>query len=379
MPGSVLFISTMNGDPWGGSEEFWHRLAIHMAKNGLKVGCCFFEWPSGKEEKIRELQEASCRTHPLPNPKPAAGVVQRMLIRKKGFHVLKKVAAERWDIVCISQGGYEDITHRPFRYLYRHLEKFVLVYHNYNDNHRLSRRRIQNLGAWVTKAALNMGDAGRIFEGVKKAAAGLAVPRQFTLNNPLTIAYQATPPAWPGKDEQGRYVFTMLAQLDTARKAQDVLVKTLSASKWQERNWVLYLYGNGGDMPVVEDLIRVNNMTDRIKLMGHTRDVYGVLQRTHLLLQVTHIDAMPLSVTEAMNMARPCIVSQVGDMPLWIEHGKNGYIAPAATEQDTDGALEQAWQEKENWEQMGLEAHRVFTAKYPQPYEKYYAGLLMNL
>ena len=94
---------------------------------------------------------------------------------------------------------------------------------------------------------------------------------------------------------------------------------------------------------------------------------------------MTHIDAMPLSVTEAMNMARPCAVSRVGDMPLWIDHGKNGYIAESVTEAGVDQALEEAWQQRESWKQMGLAAHSTFKEKYPQPYEKYYADLLMNL
>lgn len=378
MPGSVLFISAMNGDPWGGSEEFWFRLAIWMAKNGYRVGCCFFDWPSGKEDRIRQLQEAGCATYALPNPRHAKLPLQKIILRKKGSGLLKKIVTQSWDLACISQGGYEDVTHRPFRQLYRHLGKYVLISHNYNDNHRLSRSRIQNLHTWVSGAALNMGDAGRIFEGVKKAS-GLSVPRQFTLNNPLTIPWQAEPTDWPEKDEQGRYVFAMLAQLDTSRKAQDVLIRALSSAGWKERNWVLYLYGGGEDKEALEKLIAAHEMTGRIKLMGHTRDVYGVLKKTHLLFQVTHIDAMPLSVTEAMNMARPCMVSRVGDMPLWIGHGKNGYIAPAVTEQAIDATLQQAWAEKDNWKQMGQEAHRVFREKYPQPYEQYYANLLLNL
>lgn len=378
MSRSVLFISAMNGDPWGGSEEFWYHLAAWMAQNGYDVSSCFFEWPGGKEDRTKKMQETGCKVYTIPNPRSAKNVFHKMLIRKKGFKLLKELCTKEWQVVCISQGGYEDVTHRPFRFLYKYLKKFVLVYHNYNESHRLSGNRIENLNTWINNAALNMGDAARIFEGVKKIT-GLTVPRRYVLKNPLTIPYQPEPVAWPEKDEEGRYVFTMLAQLDVSRKAQDVLIRTLSAAKWKERNWILYLYGDGEDMHMLKDLVNENDINDKIKLMGHTKDVYGVLQKTHLLLQITHIDAMPLSVTEAMNMARPCVVSNAGDMPLWIEYGKNGYITHAAAIPEIDKALEQAWQEKENWKRLGLEAHRTFIEKYPQPYEKYYAGLLMNL
>ena len=35
---------------------------------------------------------------------------------------------------------------------------------------------------------------------------------------------------------------------------------------------------------------------------------------------------MPLSLLEALQVGLPCIVSNVGDMPLWVEHGKNGFV-----------------------------------------------------
>lgn len=377
MSRSILFISAMNGDPWGGSEEFWHRLAIWMAQNGYRVGCCFFTWPKGKQDKIAALQEAGCEVHLLPNPKQAANPFHKIIVRRKAFKMLRRLCRQQWDITCINQGAYEDVTHRPFRFLYKYLGKFVLIYHNYNEKHRLSKSRIKNLDSWTSKAKMNLGAAARIFESVKNVS-GSTVPNQQVLINPLTIRYLPEATDWPEMDED-RYVFTMVGQLDIRRKAQDVLVKALASQKWKERNWILYLYGNGDDMQHIKVLIHENGLDDKIKLMGFTRHVNVVLQKTHLLLQLTHIDAMPLSVTEAMNMARPCIVSRVGDMPVWIGHGKNGYIADAVTEAGIDEAMEQAWQNKENWKEMGLEAHKSFIARYPQPYEKYYAGLLMNL
>jgi glycosyltransferase involved in cell wall biosynthesis len=376
--GSILFISTMNGDPWGGSEEFWYDIALWMSKNGYKVGCCFFEWPSGKKERIDNLEKTGCKIWLLPNPRLAGNALLKMKIQKKGYRLLKEICSDQWSIICLSQGGYEDVTHRPFRFLYRHLDKFVIVYHNYNESHRLSKSRSRNLKKWTDNAILNMGDAGRIFEAVKKVSA-IDIPRQFTFNNPLTIPYQAQPFLWPPKDGADRYMFTMLAQLDTRRKAQDMLIHALSDQKWKSRNWVLHLYGDGQDRSMLKDLVDKYDSGDKIKVMGHTNEVYKILQKTHLLFQITHIDAMPLSVTEAMNMARPCIVSNVGDMPLWIRDGKNGYIAPEVSQAAIDKTLERAWQEREKWEQMGLEAHRVFKTKYPQPYQKYYTDLLMNL
>ena len=47
-------------------------------------------------------------------------------------------------------------------------------------------------------------------------------------------------------------------------------------------------------------------MEEKISLAGHTKDVKAALANAHLLLQMTHIDAMPLAV---MDSFMPCLTS----------------------------------------------------------------------
>ncbi|TMI67860.1 MAG: glycosyltransferase, partial [Bacteroidetes bacterium] len=100
------------------------------------------------------------------------------------------------------------------------------------------------------------------------------------------------------------------------------------------------------------------------------------LQDCHLLLQCTRIDAMPLSVVEAMATGRPCVVSKVGDMPAWVEDGVNGFICNEVTAEGIGEVLENCWQQKNNWAAMGKAAFETFIKKYPQPYEKKIADVL---
>ena len=68
---------------------------------------------------------------------------------------------------------------------------------------------------------------------------------------------------------------------------------------------MLHLYGGGESEQKLKTLIAENNLGDKVILKGHTKDVRGALEEAHLLLQLTHIDAMPLAVVEAMAMAKP--------------------------------------------------------------------------
>lgn len=75
-------------------------------------------------------------------------------------------------------------------------------------------------------------------------------------------------------------------------------------------------------------------------------------------------------------MGRPCIVSKVGDMPVWVEDGENGFICAAVTVEEINDVMEKCWQQKNNWAAMGKNAFETFIKKYPQPYEEKIAEIL---
>jgi glycosyltransferase involved in cell wall biosynthesis len=368
---SVFFLSLMNGSAWGGSEELWYKTALWMAGNNYKVGVCCYNWPE-KKEKITTLQQSGCTIYLLPNKNDAKGLFGKWKLHK----LVAALPLEQYELHVVNQGGWEEVLHSPYKKLYRRLSNYVLLYHNYNNNAKLSAARQQLLQRWIAGAAKNIFLSGKIMDMLQNNF-GIAAANAILYYNPITI----TPPqqviAYPPL-QNGNYVFVMLAALDVNRKAQDVLIQTLAQSKWKSRNWQLHLYGSGKDEAALMKLIADNSMQDKIALKGFTENVAAVLEQCHWVLQITHIDAMPLTVVEAMAMARPCIVSNVGDMPQWIQHNHNGFVCNTATIPDIDNVLEQCWQQQGQWAAMGQNAFTTFIKKYPQPYEEKMAALLLD-
>jgi len=369
---SVLFFSLMNGSAWGGSEELWYKMAAWMSKNGYQVGVCCYDWEE-KKERLAKLEKEGCVIHLLPGRK----IVKSFGGKWKLGGAVKKVPFEKYDLVVVNQGGWEEVIHGPFKQLHRRLKKYAICYHNYNSNATLSTRKKAILQQWISNAAANITLAERIFD-VLASNFGITVPNPVVYYNPITFEPPSKKTAYPPLDDNN-YVWMMLAELDIQRKAQDVLIKVLSAPKWKERNWTLHLYGRGKDEAVLQNLIAGCGLQEKVVLKGFSKDVPGVLRNCHFLFQVTHIDAMPISVVEAMAMARPCIVSNVGDMTKWVNHRTNGFVCEQATEDNMDIVLEECWQQKDNWEAFGENAYRVFTQKYPQPYEEKTAAFLDQL
>jgi glycosyltransferase involved in cell wall biosynthesis len=65
---------------------------------------------------------------------------------------------------------------------------------------------------------------------------------------------------------------------------------------------------------------------------------------------------MPLAIVEAMLCGRPCIATNLGGIPEWIEAGRSGFIAQNADENSYEQAMETAWQTKHRWEEIGRQA-----------------------
>jgi glycosyltransferase involved in cell wall biosynthesis len=355
---SVLFLSLMNSAAWGGSEEIWYKSALYLAKKNYKVGISCFNWP-GKEEKLQQLTNAGCELFLLPGRNETTTLIGKFKLRNK----LRAVPFKNYERVIVNQGGWKDVVHGPFKKLNFHLPPYSLLFHNYDENELLSDHKKKLFTNWVQGAEKNIGAAEKIFSVIKKNI-DADIPDQQVLFNP--ISFQSPENFTPFIiSPHDKLVFTMLAELDIKRKAQDQLINTLSADKWANRNFELNFYGSGKDHSYLENLIIEKKLSSKIFLRGFTKNVQEALTGSHVILQLTHFDAMPIAVTEALAVSRAIIVSNVGDMPLWVKDDLNGWVAPQATINDIDLVLEKAWQKRSQLEEMGKESFRIFKQKYP--------------
>ncbi|MEO7292242.1 MAG: glycosyltransferase [Ginsengibacter sp.] len=370
---SIFFISLMNGSSWGGSEELWYHTALYSAVRGYKIGCAVYCWED-KNEKIKKLEAAGCIVYRLPNK----GRRKRSFYDNLQYKLLTPAHLKRfilslpineYDLTVINQGGYEIISN-PWKKFYKKPEHYALLFHNYRKEDTFKTKQKAILKAWITKASCNLFASDEIRK-LMEDQLQIKIATAIILTNPITFdaPLHATPyPVLINKN----YILVMLAALDVKRKAQDKLIQTLSSAKWKNRNWILYLYGEGEDKDLLKQLILSNGMQEKIFLKGYTTDVKKVLQNAHLLLQLTEMDAMPLSVVEAMAVWRPVIATALGDIPAWLHNGKNGWISPDTSIENIDMTIEEAWQKREDWEEIGKVSFEVFRKKYPISPEEYF-------
>jgi glycosyltransferase involved in cell wall biosynthesis len=367
---SILFASLMNGAAWGGSEELWFRTALRASADGLDVACAMYGWPE-RRPRLEALRAAGARVVELPNE----GRARRSLAERLRFalstrplrrRALAALPFERYERTVLSQGGWQDLAAAEWGAVRPRLRRYAILFHNFDAAMSIGARRWKRLAAWIDGAAANLFAAEDIRKRLEQRL-GRAVPNAGPLVNPISFdPPERAVPLPPGPP----WRFAVLAALDVRRKAQDALMEALAGPVWRTRPVEVSLYGAGPDRELLAARLRQLGLDARVRLEGHTGDVRGVLERAHVLLQLTRIDAMPIAVLEALALGRPAAVTRLGDMPVWVRAGENGWIAPDASPGAVAAALEEVWASRYSWSTMGERAHRIFRERCPASAER---------
>lgn len=94
----------------------------------------------------------------------------------------------------------------------------------------------------------------------------------------------------------------------------------------------LVLVGEGEERTALEKFIKEKNLSKNIFLAGFQKNINDWLNMADVFVLLSREESLPLSLLEAQQVGLPCIVSNVGDMPLYVEHGKTGFICNSQDE-----------------------------------------------
>ena len=124
------------------------------------------------------------------------------------------------------------------------------------------------------------------------------------------------------------FVFLCVARLDPLKDPLALLQAFRNIHKTCLDCKLVYV-GEGAERAKMEKYIRLNNMGGNVWLAGEIEDINNYLNMADAFVLPSREESLPLALLEALCVGLPCLVSNAGDMPLWVEHGKNGYVCPA--------------------------------------------------
>ena len=133
-------------------------------------------------------------------------------------------------------------------------------------------------------------------------------------------------------------IFLNVARLEKV-KNPIFLLKSFLTVYQQNPNVRLILVGQGALKSAVQAFITENKLQNAVKLAGEKQNINDWLNLADVFVLPSEEESLPLSLLEALKAGKPCIVTQVGDMPVWVEPGQNGFVVPSGNEKELSKAL----------------------------------------
>jgi glycosyltransferase involved in cell wall biosynthesis len=168
--------------------------------------------------------------------------------------------------------------------------------------------------------------------------------------NPLNLEIPKASLTWPNVSP----VQMALVGAFLGHKGQDTALEVLSSSKWKDRDWQLNIYGSGEGEEYLQHLAALYGLQDKVFFHGHVKDIKQVWLQNHILLIPSSQEGLPISLVEAMACARPAVVTDVGGNTELITEDETGFVAVSPSTECYTRAMEKAWMQRSEWEQMGL-------------------------
>ncbi len=88
------------------------------------------------------------------------------------------------------------------------------------------------------------------------------------------------------------------------------------------------IIGSGSALPVVQEFLVQQKMTDRFFLIPRRPDAPWLAREFDIGVLSSRAEGLPNVVLEYMYWSKPCVVTDVGDCGLVVQHGRTGLVVP---------------------------------------------------
>jgi L-malate glycosyltransferase len=350
----LAIISNVGGYRWAGSEELWYATAkLNIASGGTvcavlnrdllastqcahlkSLGAIVKAWRRFPVHRLESLKQCL-------RPTFSAGLL--------GRPEALLVSCGSLPALCVVPGLCDFLAETKIPYL-------LLCQFN-ADCLPLSASERQTVGKLLAKAARTVFVSSANLDLARRQ---FGIPLADAAVIPNVIRRQLAGPL-PFPVIAGKAHLASVARFETHWKGQDVLLETLATQKWRERDWELFLYGEGPDEGYLRRLVDFYGLRDRVVFAGYERDFTKIWSHCHLKILCSRGEGMSLAMLEAMMCGRPVVATEVGGVDECVQENITGFRADAATPAALDKALDRAWANRSEWSRLGANAHALAT------------------
>lgn len=381
----IIIVSTCSED-WGGSEELWGKSIPLLQNAGFGISVVKYEINRQHPQFVKlakndvELIEIfPKRTIPAKIKRKAVNLFVKVAVNFKLLdpngedfsNYIKIMRDQSPSLVIISQGINFDGLKLAYQCLKLNIPYVVIA-----------QKAVDFYWPYIT-------DRSMMLEALLKAKKVFFVSRhnlrlteeQFgkrlsngqVIFNPVKLSGNIVP--YPKSTDT--YKLACLGRLFVLDKGQDILIRIMSEERWRNRPVRVSFIGKGTDEPALKDMAELLNVTN-IDFEGQIEDIEDMWKAYHGLILPSRSEGLPLSMVEAMSAGRPVIISNAGGNTELVEEGVTGFIGHP-NEESFGEAMERAWNNRDQWEQIGKNAAQYVAGNVPKSPETTFANLIIDL
>lgn len=256
--------------------------------------------------------------------------------------------------------------------------KFIHTFHYGNFPHvKLRYRMMDSLASRLADKLVAVGyEQGKTI----KSEYDIADRRMETIWN--GINHQPVPdPAVLNGFVKGRTVIGTIANL-TEQKGMDYLLDSAALLKGRRNDFVFVIVGDGPLREGLERKKREMGLDEVVVFLGKMPNAGSrVLPLFDMFFQPSNWEAMSIVILEALACAKPIVATRVGDNPIIIADGRNGFLVEPKDPNGMAAALERLINSSELRARFGRQSRSIFelsfsAARMTSRYERLYTEVL---
>lgn len=385
-PKGEIAIVTSCEDDWGGSEELWARSLPYFQAEGYSISV--YKWAMNKNHP--EYQKFSSNgirlvdlTPPPPEKKSLAFRTWRRMSRLadaeayptppgRAEEVLKlKLTEIRPTLLILAQGinfdgalygqvcldlqlNYVTISQKAAEFIWPEPWNREIISRVFQE---------AKLNVFVSRHNLR----------ITEEQIGKKLENAIVLFNPIKIARKNIP--YPSTNNG--YKLACIGRYFFMDKGQDILLRVLAREEWQNRPLSVSFFGFGKDKVALKELA-VFLQLKNVEFMEFKADIEKIWEEHHALILPSRGEGMPLVLLEAMSAGRTAIVTDAGGNTEVVEDGVTGFVG-LPLEIPFHETMERAWNNRHQWEGMGIKASEFIKQNVPVSPEQVFAVQLKKL
>jgi len=146
-----------------------------------------------------------------------------------------------------------------------------------------------------------------------------------------------------------------------AQKNYPLLINAFKMFLKHYPTFQLEIYGEGREREQLENIIKVSEVQNSVKLCGYSSDVHEKIKDARCYVMCSDFEGMPNALMEAMALGLPCISTDCpcGGPKMMIDDHENGILIPVKNEKALCDAMCFMVAESEASERMGRNAARI--------------------